>query len=75
MLTAIDSDVIKTYVELGLGVGIIAEMAFDPARDAAFGGASRDPPVRGQHHPTSRFAATPGCAATTTTSCNCWRRS
>jgi LysR family cys regulon transcriptional activator len=33
MLTAIDSDVIKTYVELGLGVGIIAEMAFDPERD------------------------------------------
>ena len=35
MLTAIDSDVIKTYVGLGLGVGIIAEMAFDPPRDAA----------------------------------------
>jgi LysR family cys regulon transcriptional activator len=33
VLTAIDSDVIKTYVELGLGVGIIAEMAFDPRRD------------------------------------------
>jgi LysR family cys regulon transcriptional activator len=33
MLTAIDSDVIKTYVELGLGVGIIAGMAFDPERD------------------------------------------
>ena len=27
VLTALDSDVIKTYVELGLGVGIIAEMA------------------------------------------------
>jgi len=35
MLTAIDADVIKTYVELGLGVGIIAEMAFDPLRDTA----------------------------------------
>ena len=35
MLTAIDSDVIKTYVALGLGVGIIAEMAFDPVRDEA----------------------------------------
>jgi LysR family transcriptional regulator, cys regulon transcriptional activator len=33
VLTAIDSDVIKTYVELGLGVGIVAEMAFDPQRD------------------------------------------
>ena len=34
VLTAIDADVIKTYVELGLGLGIIAEMAFDPMRDA-----------------------------------------
>jgi LysR family transcriptional regulator, cys regulon transcriptional activator len=34
VLTAIDADVIKTYVTLGLGLGIIAEMAFDPARDA-----------------------------------------
>jgi LysR family transcriptional regulator, cys regulon transcriptional activator len=33
VLTAIDSDVIKTYVELGLGVGIVAMMAFDPKRD------------------------------------------
>ena len=36
VLTALDSDVIKTYVELGMGVGIIAQMAFDPARDGAF---------------------------------------
>jgi len=33
VLAAIDSDVIKTYVELGLGVGIIAAMAFDAQRD------------------------------------------
>jgi LysR family cys regulon transcriptional activator len=33
VLTAIDADVIKTYVEIGLGVGIIATMAFDPKRD------------------------------------------
>jgi len=33
VLTAIDADVIKTYVEAGLGVGIVAEMAFDPQRD------------------------------------------
>jgi len=32
-LTAVDADVIKTYVELGLGVGILARMAVDPARD------------------------------------------
>lgn len=33
VLTAIDADVIKTYVELGLGIGLLAAMAFDPARD------------------------------------------
>jgi LysR family cys regulon transcriptional activator len=32
-LTAIDADVIKTYVELGLGVGILAEISFIPERD------------------------------------------
>jgi LysR family cys regulon transcriptional activator len=34
-LEAIDSDVIKTYVRLGLGVGIVAEMAVkdDPVKD------------------------------------------
>jgi LysR family transcriptional regulator, cys regulon transcriptional activator len=36
VLTALDSDVIKTYVELGLGVGIIAQMAYDAARDSGF---------------------------------------
>lgn len=34
VLTAIDADVIKTYVKLGLGLGVIAEMAFDETRDA-----------------------------------------
>ncbi|NRO95639.1 CysB family HTH-type transcriptional regulator [Paraburkholderia sp. NMBU_R16] len=33
VLTAIDADVIKTYVELGMGVGIVAAMAYDPKRD------------------------------------------
>ena len=33
VLTAFDADVIKTYVELGLGVGILAKMAFDSRRD------------------------------------------
>jgi LysR family cys regulon transcriptional activator len=36
VLSAIDADVIKTYVELGLGIGIIASMAFDPRKDAGF---------------------------------------
>ena len=46
VLEAIDADVIKTYVRLGLGVGIVAEMA---VRDDAAGGElcrGRRPPVR-----------------------------
>ena len=34
VFTAVDSDVIKTYVRLGLGVGIIATMAFDEKLDS-----------------------------------------
>jgi LysR family cys regulon transcriptional activator len=33
VLEAIDADVIKTYVEVGLGVGIVAGVAFDAERD------------------------------------------
>ncbi len=33
VLSALDADVIKTYVELGMGVGIMAETAFLPQRD------------------------------------------
>jgi LysR family cys regulon transcriptional activator len=33
VVSAIDSDVIKAYVALGLGLGVIAEMAFDAHRD------------------------------------------
>ena len=33
-LTALDADVIKTYVTLGLGLGIISALAFDAQRDA-----------------------------------------
>ncbi|MDO8263036.1 MAG: HTH-type transcriptional regulator CysB [Gallionella sp.] len=36
-LTAIDADVIKTYVELGLGIGILAKMAYIPERDKRLG--------------------------------------
>jgi LysR family transcriptional regulator, cys regulon transcriptional activator len=32
-LTAVDADVIKTYVKLGLGIGIVAKMAYDPSVD------------------------------------------
>lgn len=33
VMAALDADVIKTYVEVGLGVGILASMAFDAQRD------------------------------------------
>jgi LysR family cys regulon transcriptional activator len=33
VLSAMDADVIKTYVELGMGVGIVASIAFDEERD------------------------------------------
>lgn len=35
VMSALDADVIKSYVELGLGVGIVASIAFDPLRDQA----------------------------------------
>ena len=35
VLSAIDTDVIKTHVETGLGVAIVAKMAFDARRDRA----------------------------------------
>lgn len=33
VMSALDADVIKLYVELGLGIGIVASMAFSPERD------------------------------------------
>jgi LysR family cys regulon transcriptional activator len=33
VLSAIDADVIKTYVDIGLGIGLIAAMAYHPERD------------------------------------------
>ena len=37
VLAAIDADVIKTYVSIGLGVGIVAKHAYDPERDPQLG--------------------------------------
>ena len=34
VFTATDADVIKTYVRLGLGIGIVAHMAYDPIIDS-----------------------------------------
>jgi LysR family transcriptional regulator, cys regulon transcriptional activator len=36
VLSALDADVIKTYVDLGMGVGIVAQMAWDARKDTAF---------------------------------------
>lgn len=33
VMSALDADVIKTYVQVGLGIGILAAMAFEPERD------------------------------------------
>ena len=33
VLSALDADVIKAYVELGMGIGIVAPMAFDAKKD------------------------------------------
>src|SRR5690606_23399662 len=33
VLSATDTDVIKAYVSLGLGVAIVSDLAFDPAKD------------------------------------------
>ncbi|MFK7731218.1 MAG: LysR substrate-binding domain-containing protein, partial [Pseudomonadales bacterium] len=34
VFTATDADVIKTYVRLGLGIGIVAHMAYEPELDS-----------------------------------------
>jgi LysR family cys regulon transcriptional activator len=48
VLTAMDANAIKTYVELGMGMGIIASIAFDSERDLLVAGHRRSPSVRGQ---------------------------
>ena len=35
VITAMDADVIKTYVGLGLGIGVVSSLAFDPERDVS----------------------------------------
>ena len=37
VLSAVDSDIVKTYVGMGLGIGILASMAYDPALDQGLG--------------------------------------
>ena len=49
VMSAMDTDVLKAYVELGLGVGIIAAMAFDPKRDSSLRLIDAAASLRGQH--------------------------
>ena len=37
VLTAMDADIIKTYVNLKLGIGLLATMAYDAERDTNLG--------------------------------------
>ena len=72
-LTARDSDVIKTYVRIGLGVGILARWPSIPSptliwRCSTQRICSRD--IR----PGSDFAAARCCAPICTSSSSCWRR-
>jgi LysR family cys regulon transcriptional activator len=66
VLEAIDSDVIKTYVRLGLGIGIVAEMA---VRDDPTCGDLVARPVGHLFGPTWRAwpsSAAPTCATLST---------
>ena len=64
-LEAIDSDVIKTYVQLGLGVGIVAEMA---VRGNAQDGLVTRPlgTCSARTWPASPSSAAPTCATSST---------
>jgi LysR family cys regulon transcriptional activator len=42
ILSAIDADVCKTYIELGLGIGILTTITFDPNRDVGLRARSAD---------------------------------
>ena len=61
VLNAIDADVIKTYVEFGLGIAIVPDMAYDRARDKKPARDRREPSLRAQHdthrHPAQSLPA------------------
>ena len=68
VLTAIDADVIKTYTELGLGVGIVAAMAYDAEARRQSARQSTPGICSGPTPRASRSSAPPTCAATPTRS-------
>ena len=46
VLSAIDADVVKSYVELGLGIAVLLSVAYEPARDRGLARSRRRPAVR-----------------------------
>ena len=72
-LTARDSDVIKTYVRIGLGVGILARLAIDPVTDGDLTVLDARICSRAIRR-GSAFAAARCCARTCTNSSSCWLR-
>ncbi len=53
VMAALDADVIKTYVELGLGAGIVASVAYDAGRDTGL----VQVPVQGLPQPQTTLIA------------------
>ena len=74
VLTALDADVIKTYVELGMGVGIVAQWRSTPRRTSGSRCSTRAICSRRRRR-GSRCATASSCADTFTSSSRCSRRS
>ena len=73
VFTARDADIIKTYVRMGMGVGVVAGLAYECSDEEdlvsrSAEGCSRAAP------PGSASAAIPCCAVTWSTSSPCSRR-
>jgi DNA-binding transcriptional LysR family regulator len=70
-LEAIDSDVIKTYVRLGLGVGIVTEIAVRDDRPAATWSGARWATCSAATSRAWPSSAAPTCATSCWPSPNC----
>ena len=63
VLTAMDADVIKTYVQLGMGVGIVAGIAYEAERDTPACARSTPGHCSASTIPSWRCGAAATCAA------------
>jgi LysR family cys regulon transcriptional activator len=68
VLEAIDADVIKTYVRLGLGIGIVAEIAMREEGADRIWSPGRSATCSARTSPGSRSSAAPTCATSSTRS-------